>query len=54
MLLCCLKVSNVSFDFPEIEISSMVKQTSLHANCFSGVSLTLRLFEIDVNIEITS
>ena len=43
MLLWCLKVSNVSFDFPEIEISSMVKQTSLHANCFSGVSLTFKV-----------
>ena len=44
MLLWCLKVSNVSFDFPEnIEISIMVKQTSLHANCFSGVSLTFKV-----------
>ena len=36
-------MSNVSFDFPEIEISSMVKQTSLHSNCFSGVSLTFKV-----------
>ena len=43
VLLWCLKVSNVSFDFPEIEISSMVKQTSLHANCFSGVSFTFKV-----------
>ena len=36
-------MSNVSFDFPEIEISSMVKQASLHANCFSEVSLTFKV-----------
>ena len=29
--------------FPEIVVSSMVKQTILHANCFSGVSLTFKV-----------
>ena len=29
--------------FPEIVVSSMVNQNILHANCFSGVSLTFKV-----------
>ena len=44
MLICC-SLSKYCFIccFPEIVVSSMVNQNSLHANCFYGVSLTFKV-----------